>query len=287
MMRIGASTWAWSYPFDGSRDLALVDRQADLGADHFELGGEVADGPRAIDTSELRRRLDARGMTSSICGLFWAERDLSSLDKSVRAAGMDHLKACIDVAHEIGAGVVVGAVCGTGGKTLVSADERLRRNELAAVELQAAGEYAASAGVRIGVEALNRYENNFLNVVSQAKSIVDATNHVSVGYHIDLFHAYIEESDLAAAIRMAGDKLVHCHAVDSNRLAPGAGHAPWPTIADALHEIAYQGALVIETFDPDNKILAPLAGFWRPLPRPQDDLIRDGISFLRKYVARA
>lgn len=286
-MRIGASTWAWSYPFDPSRDVALVDHQADLGADHFELGGEIADDPDALDTRELRRRLEDRGMTSSICGLFWAERDLSSPDPSVRAAGMAHLKACIDLAQQIGAGVVVGAVCGTGGKSLVSADERVRRNELAATELRAAGDYAASAGVRIGVEALNRYENNFLNCVAQSEPIVTATNHPNVGYHIDLFHAYIEEPDLAAAITMAGPQLVHCHAVDSNRLAPGAGHAPWPVIADALHAISYEGALVIETFDPTNEILAPIAGFWRPLPRPQDDLIRDGIRFLRDHVARA
>jgi D-psicose/D-tagatose/L-ribulose 3-epimerase len=286
-MRIGASAWAWTFPFDGTRDIRLVDHLADLGADHFEIGGEVADAPRTLDTRALRERLEARGMTASVCGLFSDRRDLSSDDPDVRAAGLAHLRDCIDVAAEIGAKTVVGAVCGVGGKDLVTAEERTRRNALAAGELAAAAESAASAGIRIGVEALNRYENNFLNAIAQSKPIVDAVDHPNLGYHLDLFHAYIEEPDLTAAILVAADKLFHCHAVDSNRLAPGAGHAPWPVIADALQAIDYQGALVIETFDPDNPILAPLAGFWRPLPRPQDDLIRDGVAFLRRHVARA
>lgn len=286
-MRIGPSNWAWSYPFEPARDLDLVDRAAGLGADHFELGGEVADVPRTLDTAAMRRRLESHGMSSSVCGLFSAQRDLSSLDPSIRAAGMDHLRACIDIAAGIGASVVVGAVCGVGGTHLVSAEERAERTAVAGAELAIAGDHARAVGVRIGVEALNRYENNFLNVAAQTEQVVDAAGHPAVGFHMDLFHAYIEEADLAAAIRLAGSRLVHCHAVDSNRLAPGAGHAPWGLIGEALRGIGYGGALVIETFDPDNPILAPLAGFWRPLPRPQDDLIRDGIALLRREVARA
>jgi D-psicose/D-tagatose/L-ribulose 3-epimerase len=81
--------------------------------------------------------------------------------------------------------------------------------------------------------------------------------------------------------------LFHCHAVDSNRLAPGEGHAPWDLIARELHGIDYDGALAIETFDPTNEVLSPLAAFWRPLPRPQDDMIRDGLAFLRREVVQA
>lgn len=286
-MRIGASTWAWSYPFEGPGDLGLVDRQAGLGADHFELGGEAAGPPRTFSSRELRNRLEDHRMTASVCGLFSAARDLSSPEPEIRAAGMDHLRDCIDTAHEIGAKVVVGAFCGTGGTHIVSADERARRIDLAVAELRTAGLYAGRSGVTLGVEALNRYENNFLNVIEQSEPIIDAVDDANVGFHLDLFHAYIEESDLAAAIRRAGRRLVHCHAVDSNRLAPGAGHAPWPVLVGALKEIGYDGALVIETFDPGNAILAPLAGFWRPLPRPQDDLVRDGIALLRRELARA
>lgn len=286
-MRFGVSTWAWSYPFQSPGDIDLVARMAALGADHFELGGEATEASSGLDTALLRRELEAHDMTASVCGIFTAERDLSSLDPAIRAAGMAYLKGCIDTASAIGARTVVGAVCGVGGTQVVSADERARRNEVAAIELRAAGDDARAAGVRIGVEALNRYENNFLNVIEQSEPIIDAVDHPNVGFHLDLFHAYIEEADVIAAIHRAGPRLVHCHAVDSNRLPPGAGHAPWESIVGALVAIDYDGALVIETFDPGNETLAPLAGFWRPLPRPQDALVRDGLTLLRREVARA
>lgn len=281
-MRIGVSTWAWSYPFASPRDIALVGRMSALGADHFELGGEAADHPDALDAVGLRQQLETHGMTASVCGLFSSERDLSSLDRAIRAAGMDHLKACVDLAARIGARTVVGAVCGAGGSRMVPPDERARRVRLASLELRSVGDYAQAAGVRIGVEALNRYENDFLNVIEQSEPIIDEADHPNIGFHLDLFHASIEEADIAAAIRRAGRRLLHCHAVDTNRLPPGAGHADWASILGALVAIDYDGALVIETFDPDNALLAPLAGFWRPLPRPQDDLVRDGIAFLAR-----
>lgn len=154
-MRIGVSTWAWSYPFDWSRDLDLVEHQASLGADHFELGGEATGSGSPSERRELRRRLDDRAMSSSVCGLFSADRDLSSLAPAARAAGVDHLKACIDLAVEIGARVVVGAICGTGGTHIVSQEERRERIDIAAAELVEVAAYAASGNVRIGVEALN------------------------------------------------------------------------------------------------------------------------------------
>lgn len=284
-MRFGASSWAFTFPFRSPRDDALVDRMRSLGCDHFELGGESVTDADAIDRVALRRRLADAGMTSSVCGIFTSELDLSSLDPAVRQAGMNYLRACLDAAEAIGATVVVGAMCGVGGHHSPTADERRTRNAVAAEGLSLAGPLAASAGVRLGLEPLNRYENNFLNTVDQAIEIVDAVDHPAIGVHLDLFHANIEEGDLRKTIDRAGPRLVHCHAVDSNRAAPGSGHLPWAAVAGGLADIGYDGALVIETFDPNNEAIAALAAFWRPFAPSQDDLIRDGVAFLRDQVA--
>jgi hypothetical protein len=108
-----------------------------------------------------------------------------------RRAGMEYLRRCIDLAEAIGATVVVGAFCGVGGHHIPSADERGARNAVAVDALRSAAPIAKSAGVRLGLEPLNRYENNFLNTVGQAMSIVDDVNHPAVGVHLDLFHANI------------------------------------------------------------------------------------------------
>jgi D-psicose/D-tagatose/L-ribulose 3-epimerase len=284
-LRFGASSWAFTFPFQSPRDDVLVERMRSLGCDHFELGGESITEAGAVDVVALRDRIREAGMTASLCGIFTSELDLSSLDPTVRRAGMDYLRRCIEVAEAIGATVVVGAFCGVGGRHLPTADERTARNAVAAEELRSAGSIAASAGVRLGLEPLNRYENNFLNTVAQAISIVDDVDHPAVGVHLDLFHANIEEADLRETIRSAGPRLVHCHAVDSNRAAPGSGHLPWAAVAGGLADVGYSGALVIETFDPENEAIAALASFWRPFAPSQDELVRDGIEFLRTLIA--
>jgi D-psicose/D-tagatose/L-ribulose 3-epimerase len=48
-----------------------------------------------------------------------------------------------------------------------------------------------------------------------------------------------------------------------------------------LHEIGYAGAVVIESFTPDNQTIARAAAIWRPLAATQDALAREGLAFLR------
>jgi D-psicose/D-tagatose/L-ribulose 3-epimerase len=153
--------------------------------------------------------------------------------------------------------------------------------ERGASALQEVGELAREAGVTIAVEALNRYENNLVNTLADIASLVERVDHPSLGIHLDLFHANIEESDLCGAIRRAGSKLVHCHAVDNTRGAPGSGHLAWPEILGALHDAGYDGAFVIESFDPGNAAWAPATSSWRPLAPTQDDLARSGLAFLK------
>ena len=73
----------------------------------------------------------------------------------------------------------------------------------------------------------------------------------------DLFHMNIEESDIAAALRLAGNKLGHVHFVDSNRLAPGFGHTDIAPIAQTLREIGYSGYVSAEVLpSPDGDAAA-------------------------------
>jgi D-psicose/D-tagatose/L-ribulose 3-epimerase len=111
--------------------------------------------------------------------------------------------------------------------------------------------------------------------------VVDRVDSPAVGVLLDTFHMNIEEKDQATAIRLAGTKLAHFHACGNDRGAPGADHIAWETITAALHEIGYDGAVVIESFTPDNQTIARAAAIWRPLAETQDALARDGLAFLR------
>ena len=87
--------------------------------------------------------------------------------------------------------------------------------------------------MRIGLEPLNRFETYFLNRCEQALALADAVGG-DCGVALDAFHMNIEESDLLAAIRAAGDRLVDFHVADNNRMPPGHGALDWDAIVAEL-----------------------------------------------------
>jgi sugar phosphate isomerase/epimerase len=111
------------------------------------------------------------------------------------------------------------------------------------------GEHATREGVWLAVEPINRYEDYMVNRLDQAVDLAAEVRRAgfdAVRVCADLFHMNIEEDDLAAAIRAAGDWIAHVHVDDSNRLQPGAGHIDFASVFAALHEIGYDGWLTLE-----------------------------------------
>jgi sugar phosphate isomerase/epimerase len=188
-MRLGASTWVWSFPFDPGRDHALVDRVVSLGGDHVELGGEAV----GMDVAAFRDAVARAGVTASICGIFGPERDLSG-DDATRAAGLGYVEACLETATEIGASTVIGAMIGTGGVELVEGRERRVRLDRARETLADAAAGARGAGVRLGLECLNRYENNLVTTVAEAVELVDAVGDDALGEERRLLHVALSRA---------------------------------------------------------------------------------------------
>ncbi len=280
MPRFGASSWVWTHPFDPASDVALVERLASLGGDHFEVGGEAAVHPAAAFAA-LQRALAEHDMTSSVCAVYGPELDLASPDADIRRAGVEHARACIEIAATLGSRIVVGAFCGSGGRAFLSTEERDESLRRGAGELHEIGEMANKVDVVLAVEGLNRYENNLVNTLEDLVELVERADHSNVRALLDLFHASIEQADLTRAIRRAGPQIVHCHAVDNTRGAPGSGRLPWAEVVGALQEVGYDGAFVIEAFNPGNPNWASATSSWRRLARSQDELAQAGIAFMR------
>lgn len=119
--------------------------------------------------------------------------------------------------------------------------------------------YAASKGVRLALEVLNRFETDFLNTVEQGNRLLDDIGCDNVGFLLDTFHLNIEEKDLGQAIRMAGDRLFDFHACANDRGTPGEDHLDWGEIARAV-------------------------SLWRPLAASQDTLALEGLRFLKENL---
>jgi len=276
---IGANLWIWESPVTTDVIRTYAPRIATWGFDLIELPVEQ---PGDWSVGEVRPLLGELGLRAGVCAVMAPGRDLTSDDASVVRSTQDYLRACIDAAHEVGAEVVAGpAYSPTGATGPIPPAARATLLERLSANLAPVLEHAASAGVKIGVEPLNRFETSLFNTVEQTMALIEHVDHPSLGLLLDTFHMNIEERDPGAAIRRAGDRLVHFHACGNDRGAPGHDAIDWIAIRDALADIDYRGAVSIESFTSANQTIATAASIWRPLAPTQDDIAAEGLSFLR------
>jgi D-psicose/D-tagatose/L-ribulose 3-epimerase len=283
MNLIGVNSWVWVSPPTDAAIAEIAPRVRAMGFDLLELGVER---PGDWDPAHVAEILSANGLDASVCAVMGAGRDL--LERDLIASTQEYIRTCIDAAATVGSSVVAGPVYAPTGKTWRMDDtERAAAIDRLVEGLRPLADYAGERGVRLAIEPLNRFETSFLNTAAQTMEVVDRVDSPAVGVLLDTFHMNIEEKDQAAAIRLAGDKLAHFHACGNDRGAPGGDHIAWERITEALHEIGYDGPVVIESFTPDNQTIARAAAIWRPLAETQDALAQEGLAFLQRALARA
>ena len=211
-------------------------------------------------------------------------RELVAADAGTIGETQRYLRSCIDVARLVGARVVTGPVYASVGRTwqMTAAERRAAVVEIRE-NLRPVVEYAATMGVKIGVEPLNRYETSVINTADQAMELLDGLPAEGAGICLDAYHMNIEEKNIGTALYTAGDRLVHLQVSGNDRGAPGLDHINWREIGMALDDIRYRGVVSIESFTPENRTIARAASIWRPLAENQDALARTGLEFLRKW----
>jgi D-psicose/D-tagatose/L-ribulose 3-epimerase len=274
---LGLNTWVFVSPPTTEAVAAIAPRVKAMGFDVLELGVEQ---PGDWDPERTAGILAENGLGTALCAAMGSDKDLT--DPQYVAGTQDYIRYCIDAVATLGGNVVAGPMYSPVGKTWqMSATERAATVDRLVEGLRPLADYAGERGVRLAIEPLNRFETSLMNTAAQVMEVVDRLDSPAVGVLLDSFHMNIEEKNQAAAIRLAGSKLYHFHACGSDRGAPGADHIAWDEIVPALREVNYDGALVIESFTPDNQTIARAAAIWRPLAETQDALATDGIAFLR------
>jgi len=277
-MKIGVNTFVWTSPFT-TRDFGLMAKIRSMGFDIIEIAVEDAS---LIDVPLLRKTARDEGLSVTVCGAFGPTRDISSDDPAIRRNGAAYIAECLRLTEAVGSSLFAGPVYSAVGKTrMVSPEQKARERAWCVENLRDLGRIASDAGVSIGIEPLNRFETDMINLVEQAIALIRDVGHPAYKVHIDTFHANIEEKSIPDAIRQAGDLLGHLHACENDRGTPGTGHIDWIGIRDALREIGYEGPVVIESFTPGIVEIAKAAAVWRPLAPSQDELAREGARFLR------
>lgn len=282
-MEFGVSTFVWYSPFS-TQAFDLVYKVKEMGYDILEVAVEDKD---LIDWKKLKQVAKEAEIKVTISGAFGPERDISSDDAQIREQGVQYIIDCIRIAEQMGSPVFGGPVYSAVGKTrIVSAEQKKQERDWCIENLVKVGRIAQDCGVVVGVEPLNRFETDMINTADQAIALVKEVSDPNIKILLDTFHCNIEEKNIPATIRKVGkDLLCHIQGNESDRGTPGTGHLDWTGINEALVEIRYDGAIVIETFGAPSKELARAACIWRPLANSADELASEGLAFFKKQFA--
>lgn len=282
MRAIGINTWVWTSPLTDRELPVLLGRIAELGFDAVELPLET---PGDLSVAAVRSALADTGLRPYVVGAMAPGRDLVEAEPARVSATQDYLRSCVDLAAGIGATAVCGPFyAATGRVWRLSEPARATAYEQWRENLAPVAEHARAAGVRLGIEPLNRYETSLINTVDQALEGLGELLDRGVGLALDSYHLNIEERSSADAVRRAGEHLLHMQVCGNDRGAPGGDQTDWPALLGALDDVDYTGPLNIESFTAQNASIATAASIWRPLAPTQDDLASSGLAFLRSLT---
>jgi D-psicose/D-tagatose/L-ribulose 3-epimerase len=208
-----------------------------------------------------------------------------SPDAAVRAKGIENTKRAIDCAQAAGATALVGpfhSALGYFSGKGPTADEWKWGVE----SMRPVAEYAATAGVVLGLEALNRFECYLLNTHADSARFVREVNHPNCRAMYDTFHAHIEEKSIPEAIRACAPVLCHVHISENDRSTPGKGNVRWAENFDTLKQVGYDGWLMIEAFGLALPELVAATKIWRRMYQSEEQLARDGLAFMKAQYAQ-
>jgi len=222
------------------------------GADGVEF---MTIDPRALNLAEIRSLLTVNGLQACAVASggmgFVLGLNLLHADPAIMAQAKTRLDDLIEMASEIGAPVVtIGSF--RGRMANYPGDGRAKLIEI----LRSAGDRAGTRNVRLALEPLNRYENDFLANADEGLAFLAEIDHPAVGLLLDTYHVNIEESSWTEPYKrvMEAGKLFHVHLGDNNRLPPGDGLIDFHAIVRTLYGVGYQGFLSAELLpkpDPD------------------------------------
>lgn len=226
-----------------------------------------------------RKKLDELQLDRVAVTINGPDHHQISADPAMRKKTLERNKQALDCAAVLGSNLLTGpyhSALGVFTGAPATEDER----SWAIENLHALADYAQSLNITLGLEYLNRFESYLVSCTDELIALVDDINHPHCQLMFDSFHANIEETDLAEAIRRMGNRLVHVQLSENTRGTLGSGHVHFESILSALASIGYTGMVSIEAFS--TKLAA--ANIWRKMFASEMQLVNDSIQFLKQHI---
>lgn len=278
----------WEREWSGDY-LYYVKKAARLGFDILEIAAGPLPEYTDAQLLELRKCAEDNGIRLTVGYGPAPENNIASADEKVRAHALEFYKDLFQRMEKIHANLIGGAIYSCWPIDYGKPVDKKGDWERGVEGMAKLGRIGQDYGIEtIGMEVLNRFENHVLNTAKEGRKFVESVHDleskaVNVKVMLDTFHMNIEEQSIGNAIRTAGDLLGHFHTGECNRMVPGQGRMPWREIHDALTDVRYNGAAVMEPFVIPGGTVGRDIRIWRDVVEDtsEEALDRDAENALR------
>ena len=244
-MKYGIYISYWEKEWGGD-PIAYVERVKNLGFDILEVACQDFLGKEDAYMERLRESARAAGLR--LTGGYGpdAAHNISSADPSIVKAAFEKYEAMFKKMQIAGIDLLGGGLYTYWPADYSKPVDKIGDTARAITNVRELGDMAAAYGITLGMEVLNRFEGYLLNTCEEALDLVTKIDRPNVKIMLDTFHMNVEEDSFGDAVRLAGPLLGHMHVGEANRRPPHeGGRIPWKEIGDALHEIGYDGDVVM------------------------------------------
>ncbi len=230
------------FPSDFIEKFTLIKQ---MGFSSFEVDGAVL----RENKQQIKKAIQETGLpVRTACGGYrgW----IGDFIEEKRLNGIADLKEIITALKEVGGkGVIVPAAWGMFTYRLppmqsprsVKGDRAAIINSLRQLDLT-----AKQNDIEIYLEPLNRYQDHMINLVSDAKSIIDEGGFTNVKILGDFYHMNIEEDDISECFKQHIKQIGHIHIADNHRYQPGSGSIDFAYHFSTLKRLGYTGHITYE-----------------------------------------
>ncbi|WP_420006399.1 sugar phosphate isomerase/epimerase family protein [Arenibacterium sp. LLYu02] len=283
-MKVGIHALVFVTDWSESSIASSTEQAAAAGYDLLEV---VVFDPSEARPEETRAALERNGL-SGIGGIALNPgADISSADPEIARAGETLIRDAMSAMRDMGIDALGGVTHSAMHRYPTAVDpDALRRVVDTYARL---ADHARTTGVRLGIEAVNRYESNLINTIDQAASIVRQIGSDALFAHADTYHMNIEELSVVDALTRNMDVIGHVHIGESNRGYLGAGSVNFAEVFATLQRQDYSGAVVFEAFSPAilDQNLSNVLACWRDHWSDSEDLARHAHDFMQAQVKSA
>lgn len=274
MVKFGAHAFVWIGAWDTQRGNDTIRKAAQAGLDFIEI---PLLNPYAFEAASHRKVLEAEKLDATCSLGLPADAHMPHHPKEAVA----FLRKALEQTDAVGSRYLCGCI-GYSLGVLTGKAPTPEEHQAVVDGLGEVAQIAQGYGIKLALEACNRYETYMYNTLEDTRQTVLKVGAPNLKLHADTYHMNIEEEGFYKPIVATQDVLEYVHMSESHRGMVGTGTVNWGQVFEALKNVRFSGYLTLESFADINPAIAAATCMWRKPKHSGEELAAGGLHYLRE-----